>query len=59
VRTDALRAGTRRRDETPSNGMDVAVTRTVRDARGNVIHRDRFVSHYGRVDGIVMIGTGR
>jgi vancomycin resistance protein YoaR len=59
VRTDALRAGTRRRDETPANGMDVAVTRTVRDARGAVIHRDRFVSHYGRVDGIVLIGTGR
>jgi vancomycin resistance protein YoaR len=59
VRTDTLRAGTRRRDETPANGMDVAVTRTVRDARGAVIHSDRFVSHYGRVDGIVLIGTGR
>jgi vancomycin resistance protein YoaR len=59
VRTDTLRAGTRRRDETPANGMDVVVTRTVRNASGAVIHSDRFVSHYGRVDGIVLIGTGR
>ncbi len=59
VRTDALRAGTRRRDETPANGMDVAVSRTVRNASGAVIRRDRFVSHYGRVDGIVLIGTRR
>ena len=58
VRTSALRAGTRRRDETPANGMDVVVVRTVRDARGAVIHRDRFASHYARVDGIVLIGTG-
>ncbi|MDQ2966555.1 MAG: VanW family protein [Chloroflexota bacterium] len=57
VRTSALRAGTRRRDETPANGMDVVVVRTVRDARGGVIHHDRFVSHYGRVDGIVLVGT--
>ena len=59
VRSDTLRAVTRRRDETPANGMDVAVTRTVRNASGAVIHSDRFVSHYGRVDGIVLIGTGR
>jgi hypothetical protein len=39
--------------------MNVAVTRTVRDGSGAVIHRDRFVSHYARVDGIVLIGTGR
>jgi vancomycin resistance protein YoaR len=59
VPTSALRAGTRRRDETPANGMDVAVVRTVRDARGAVIHRDRFASHYARVDGLLLIGTGR
>ncbi|HEV8488479.1 MAG TPA: VanW family protein [Candidatus Limnocylindrales bacterium] len=58
VRTSALRAGTSRRDETPANGMDVAVVRTVRDARGTVIHRDRFVSHYARVDGLLLIGIG-
>ena len=59
VRTESLKAGTRRRDETPANGMDVVVTRTVRSASGAVIHSDRFVSHYGRVDGIILIGTGR
>jgi vancomycin resistance protein YoaR len=58
IRTSALRAGTSRRDETPANGMDVVVVRTVRDATGRVVHSDRFVSHYKRVDGIVMVGTG-
>jgi hypothetical protein len=38
--------------------MDVVVIRTVRDGRGAVIHQDRFVSHYKRVDGILLIGTG-
>jgi vancomycin resistance protein YoaR len=58
IRTTALRKGTSRRDETPANGMDVVVIRTVRDSRGAVIHSDRFVSHYKRVDGILLIGTG-
>lgn len=57
VRTNELRAGTRRRDETPANGMNVVVVRTVRDAGGRVIHSDRFVSHYARVDGILLVGT--
>jgi vancomycin resistance protein YoaR len=56
--TASLRRGTSRRDETPTNGMDVVVYRTVRDASGNVIHRDRFASHYIKVDGILMVGTG-
>jgi vancomycin resistance protein YoaR len=59
VRSSELRAGVRRRDETPANGMNVVVVRTVRDARGRIIHSDRFASNYGRVDGIVMVGTGR
>jgi hypothetical protein len=58
IRTSELRSGTSRRDEHPANGMDVVVIRTVRDSRGGVIHQDRFVSHYKRVDGILLIGTG-
>jgi vancomycin resistance protein YoaR len=58
IRTSELRSGTSRRDEHPANGMDVVVIRTVRDSRGAVIHSDRFVSHYKRVDGILLIGTG-
>jgi vancomycin resistance protein YoaR len=58
IRTSELRSGTSRRDEYPANGMDVVVIRTVRDSRGAVIHQDRFVSHYKRVDGILLIGTG-
>jgi vancomycin resistance protein YoaR len=57
-RTPILRRGTSRRLEVPTDGKDVLVIRTVRDASGQVVHRDRFVSHYARVDGLVLIGTG-
>jgi hypothetical protein len=36
--------------------MDVANTRTVRDASGRVVHRDTFVSHYHRMVGITLVG---
>lgn len=58
IYTSSLRKGQRVRDETPTNGMDVVVYRTVRNASGSVIHSDRFVSHYIRVDGVLRIGTG-
>jgi hypothetical protein len=32
------------------------VTRTVKDAAGNVIHQETYYSHYARVTGIVLIG---
>jgi hypothetical protein len=38
--------------------MDVVVYRTVRNANGSVLHNNRFVSHYIRVDGVLQIGTG-
>ena len=38
--------------------MDVVVTRTVRDGNGRVIHSDRWVSHYVKVDGILRVGIG-
>jgi vancomycin resistance protein YoaR len=54
--TDSLPTGRRERIEVPANGMDVWVSRTVRDSGGAVIHNEVFYSHYGRVDGVVLIG---
>jgi vancomycin resistance protein YoaR len=57
VRTSRLRAGQTYRREYASDGMDVSVTRTVKDMRGRVIHRDTFRSHYVRWNGILEVGT--
>ena len=54
--TTSLRAGQSKRIEYPVNGMQVWVTRTVRDASGKVIHRDTWYSDYKRVNGIVLVG---
>ena len=54
--TSTLPTGQRERTEYPVDGMDVAVTRTVRDADGDLIHRDVFVSHYKRMIGVVLVG---
>jgi vancomycin resistance protein YoaR len=53
---DALPAGVKKRVEFNSDGMDVSVTRTVRDAAGNIIHEDTFNSEYGTVDGLTEVG---
>ena len=58
VETSSLKKGQTKRLESPSNGMDVSVTRTVRDAGGRVIHSDRWTSHYIRVDGVLQVGIG-
>jgi hypothetical protein len=58
VKTTALKTGQRERTESPANGMNVVVVRTVKDAAGRVVHSDRFVSHYIRVDGVVRVGIG-
>ncbi len=57
VHTSSLKRGQSRREEYPVNGMDVVVYRTVRNANGAVIHSDRFVSHYIRVNGVLLVGT--
>ena len=57
VRSASLPRGQHRRVEPASNGMTVVVTRTVRDADGHVIHRDRWVSTYRRRIGLVLDGT--
>ena len=53
---DSLPAGVKKRVEFNSDGMDVSVTRTVRDAAGNIIHEDTFTSDYGTVDGLTEVG---
>lgn len=57
VQTSSLKRGQSKRVEVPANGMDVVVIRTVRNANGAVVHSDRFVSHYIRVDGVLLVGT--
>ncbi len=57
VRTSRLRAGQTYRREYPADGMDVAVTRMVRDMHGRIVHRDMFRSHYVRWNGILEVGT--
>jgi vancomycin resistance protein YoaR len=54
--TSTLPTGSRERIEYPADAFDVWVTRTVRDGSGRVIHQETFFSHYGRVNGIVLVG---
>ena len=53
-----LPAGTTQRTETPTDGMDVWRTVTVKDAGGGVMYSTTYYSHYARIDGITLIGTG-
>ena len=39
------------------DGHSVKVERTVRDAKGAVLFRDRFVSHYEPLDWVKRVGT--
>jgi vancomycin resistance protein YoaR len=56
--TSSLRPGVRQRIEYPVDGMQVWVTRIVRDKNGKVIHNDTWYSDYRRVNGIVLVGKG-
>ena len=58
VKTASMRRGTSLRTEWPVDGKDVVVSRTVRDSSGRVIHHETYVSHYHRMVGINMVGTG-
>jgi vancomycin resistance protein YoaR len=53
---DSLPAGKRKRVEYRINGFQAVVIRTVRDANGEVIHRDTFRSNYRAIDGITLLG---
>jgi vancomycin resistance protein YoaR len=52
-----LPTGVRKQTEYPSNGMDVSVTRIVRDRGGEVIHRETYRSHYRLWNGRIEIGA--
>jgi PKD repeat protein len=54
--TDTLAPRETNRVEFTSDGFNSEVTRTVRDANGNIIHQDTFRSRYKRTDGIILLG---
>ena len=54
--TDSLAPGVEKRIEFNVDGMDVTVTRTVKDVNGNIIHEDVFQSNYGTINGITQVG---
>ena len=54
--TDALPGGQMQKEWDNYDGFDAAVTRTVKDANGNVIHLDTFHSHYSLLNGLTMVG---
>jgi len=54
--TDNLAAGKRKRVEYPANGFDASVSRVVRGADGELIHRDSYRSRYAMIKGITLVG---
>ena len=56
VKVDTLPHGTIKQTEWPSNQMDTAVTRVVRNASGQVIHLETWRSHYVLWNGLIQVG---
>ena len=56
VLVTTLKHGVRNQTEFPSNGMNVAVSRVVRDRAGAVIHRETYTSAYTLWNGRIEIG---
>jgi hypothetical protein len=54
--TDELRPGEQDRVEYPIEGFESWVTRTVRDALGNIVHQDEYYSKYRVIHGITLVG---
>ncbi len=54
--TDTLAPRVTQRVEFTSDGFTADVSRTVRDANGNIIHQDAYHSNYNRTDGIILVG---
>ena len=52
----SMAPGTSRRIESPHNGFNATVSRTVRDSAGNVVHQDTWFSDYRPVNGVVVTG---
>ncbi|HYO44597.1 MAG TPA: VanW family protein [Candidatus Limnocylindrales bacterium] len=57
VTVTTLRHGVRKQTEYPSNGMDVSVVRIVRNARGTIIHREVWRTHYLLWNGRIEVGA--
>jgi vancomycin resistance protein YoaR len=56
--TASRSAGYRERLESPADGKDVWRTVTVREASGAVVRQTTYYSHYARVNGVTLVGTG-
>jgi vancomycin resistance protein YoaR len=56
VPVSTLPHGVRQQTEYPSNGMDVAVNRVVRNAAGRVIHAETWRTHYVLWNGRIEVG---
>lgn len=54
--SDDLRAGDTSKKQDAYDSFDSWVTRTVRDAQGNVIHQEEYFSHYKKLDAIWLVG---
>jgi vancomycin resistance protein YoaR len=54
--TSSLPKGAAKRVEYPVAGFQVSVTRTVRDRKGKVLHRDTWFSNYATITGATLIG---
>jgi vancomycin resistance protein YoaR len=54
--TNSLPPGQKNLVEFVVNGFDASVTRTVRDASGNILHQDTWVSNYKTIDGLQLVG---
>ena len=54
-----LPPGVREQTEWPMQGMDVWVTRVVRDRDGHAVRRDTFYSHYKVWEGVIQVGERR
>ena len=56
VKVSTLPHGVVKQTEWPSNQMDTAVTRVVRNAAGAIIHVETFRSHYVLWNGLIQVG---
>jgi vancomycin resistance protein YoaR len=57
VYVSSLPRGVRKQTEYPANGMDVSVSRVVRNRSGRVIHREVYRTHYTLWHGRIEIGV--
>jgi len=56
VHTSALPKGAENQVEYADDGFNSSVTRTVRDASGNIIHQETYYSHYATITGLIYVG---